>query len=404
MRTDSNSIIPYPVWILFMLTFTALVIALLWSYFGTIPVQIEGRGILVPRNGLTSVQSRLSGTVSQIIAVPESIVKKGDLLVEIRNSQLELKYEEAKLRTAALKEQLQHLKEEIARESKAEELALEIKMKAAKYSITQLNDEIAFLNKELQKRKELAEAGLITTDVAMNASQNITLKKIELEEKISELANLYSESKKEYRSEEYRKKEQQFLSEEHERDFFQIALNLGKISSPHDGKILEILANPGDEIQEGKVLIWMENLKDLKDRDYVIYGFFPVEMGKRLQPGMNITMKASTINSKEYGFLKGKVEDVSLFAVTKETILSKIQNRALVDYLTNSTGETAAVIQVLIKPLQDPKQPDQFLWTSGKQPPVPITAGTVGSLRATVEKIRPLYYLIPIPQLKYQEG
>jgi hypothetical protein len=66
------------------------------------------------------------------------------------------------------------------------------------------------------------------------------------------------------------------------------------------------------------------------------------------------------------------------------------------------TDKQNAVIQAIIEPEYDPMDPKRILWSSGKIPPIKVSSGMVGDLEATVEKIRPIYYLLPIPSLKEQ--
>lgn len=392
-------VITFKNWVVFALALLILFFALLWIFFGYIPVAIKGRGILIAQKGLFSIQARIDGTITNIKIGPEDIVKKGDLLMEIYDSQLELKYQEATSRVNTLSEQLNHLKKQISEEEKAEKEAILTKIAAAQFVISQIEDEIEFLNRELKKREQLVEEGLISGSLLRSAKQNILQKKIDFEEKIGSLASLQSQYRKEYRPIELQTKEEQLIDEIEQQQLYQLAIELGKIRSPYEGKALEVLVSPGDRVKVGSTLAWMENLsQDISAKNYLIYAYFPVEMGKRIQINMPISMEVSTVNSNQYGMLKGHVKEVSLFAVSKENIYNKIHNLSLVEYLTN---QSPAVIQVLIEPDVDPENEKLFHWTSGEQPPVPITTGTVGSINATVEKIRPIFYLLPLPKMKY---
>ncbi len=67
-------------------------------------------------------------------------------------------------------------------------------------------------------------------------------------------------------------------------------------------------------------------------------------------------------------------------------------------------GSIKAVVEAIIDPERDSQHPDLFKWTSGKQPPNLVSTGTVGLVEATVEKVRPIYYLLPLPAFKQHEG
>lgn len=167
-----------------------------------------------------------------------------------------------------------------------------------------------------------------------------------------------------------------------------------KIESNLSGQVLEVMAKPGDFVKEGASLIWMEvNTPEKKDSVY-IYGYFPLHSSKRLKVETPIVMRIPSITYNKYGAIKGKIKNISLYAESKESLHSEFQNKALVDYLF---ADSPAVVKVLIEPVY---QDGHLVWTSGLHPPNPISTGTVGIIEAIVEKVTPLYYLIPLSHLK----
>ena len=54
--------------------------------------------------------------------------------------------------------------------------------------------------------------------------------------------------------------------------------------SPSDGQILEVWVEAGESLKEGAPVLWMENsLSSEQKGKFVIYGYFLIESGKRLQ-------------------------------------------------------------------------------------------------------------------------
>ena len=164
-------------------------------------------------------------------------------------------------------------------------------------------------------------------------------------------------------------------------------------TSPFDAQVLEVLVQPGDLVQEGTHLLWVE-LFTSENQKALIYGYFPIDSGKRLQVNSPVLMTIPSVNKNKYGAIKGTIKSVSPYAESKASLLNEIQNRALVDYLSD---QMPGVVKVIIEPRYKDKE---FLWTSHAIPPQKITTGTVGILEATVEEVKPLYYLIPLPQFK----
>lgn len=399
---SGRRLIAAPSWAWLYLSIGILVLGSLfiWLIFGKIPITVSGRGILLTNVGLFSVQSRATGTVSKGVVKPGDFVRKGDLLMTIYDPQLELKLEKSKSMVAVLEAQLKNLKQEVESEESGYKGALMVKKNALLFNISQLEEEIDFASKELIERKKLVDEGLISPLRYNEAFQNIAKQKIEMQNKISDLALLDAEIKKEYRASEIKLKEQQLRQEVEDQKVIEVALQQGKILSPYDGYVLEVLVNVGDLVNIGSPLVWLEKISQ-EEQSYLIFGYFQVEKGKKIKPGTRIEMTVPNINVHRYGAITGTVSDVSLYAVSQEQLLSKIHNKSLINYLTN---DAAAVIQATIIPDSDPKNPQLLHWTSGGQPPEALTAGTVGEIDVIVSEVRPFYYIIPIPAFKWDVG
>ena len=278
---------------------------------------------------------------------------------------------------------------------------MQVKLQATQFNISQLEEDIDFLTHTLQKHKVLLDKGLISGATYLSEEQQLTQKKIDLEEKRSDLNALLSQIKKEYRPEELRNKEQQLLSEQEQRDVLQASIGQSKVISPFDGRVLEVNVNPGDEVKPGTQLIWLEKkLLPQEHENAVIYAYFPVDVGNRVYPGMQAEITVSAVNYNQYGAIIGIVQTISPYAVSKENIYNRIKNQTIVNDLM---GSNTAVVEALIFPKKDPIHPGQYQWTSGKTPSVLVPTGTVGIVDVTVEKVRPLYYVLPLPMFKIAE-
>ena len=392
-------VVPLWAWVFLGVGFVFLFCLLLWAFFGSIPITVSGRGIVIPAAGLFSVQAPVEGSVLQIAVKEGSVIKKGDLLIQIYDPQVQLKYEEAKTKVLLLKNQLQNLKIEIKTEEKALGESLNTKRQATVFTITQLQNEIRFAKKEMESRQDLIDQGLISRSLYNQGVQAIAEKTIELQNKIGELADIDSQMKKEYRANEITAKSQQLQEATEEERILKSTLDQGKIYSQFEGRVLEVLTNVGDFIHLGTPLFWLENSSytEVTPKRSLILGFFQVDAGKRIRTGNPVKMRFPNVNYNQYGSITGEVQDISLFAVSQEQLYNRIHNKTLIDYLTD---KASAVVQVTIEPDLDPKHPKAFHWTSGLQPPFSITFGTVGDIETTVEMVHPIYYLIPLTAFK----
>lgn len=393
-------VVPLWAWTLLSIGLILLLSLIIYAFFGSIPITVQGKGIVIPKAGLYNIQAPIEGTVLHIGFRPGEIIKKGQLLMNLYDPQMELKYQEAKSRVLLLNRQLTDLKQEIKKEERAYKNGLKIKRDALNYSIAELEEQIKFLNQESQSRENLVEKGLISPMLYNQALQNIAQKKIDLQSKIGAVAEINSEIKKEYRANEIIQKEQQVREAGEEERLLKASLDQGNIYSNFEGRVLEVLANVGDLVKIGEPLFWIVEGTDVNvtPQKSEILGFFKVEEGKRIQIGKPIKMRFPNINYNQYGSLTGVVKNISLYAVSQAQLYNKIHNKTLIDYLI---GKSPAVIEVAIEPDLDPNKKDLFLWTSRLQPPFPITFGAVGDIDATVEEVRPIFYLIPLSLFKY---
>ena len=94
----------------------------LWVIFGYVPQTVEGKGIFISGRGLASIQARISGTVTDIKLQPGKEIKRGDPILTILNTQLELKLQSSLANVKIAEAELQQLKQEMkknAAQSKA---------------------------------------------------------------------------------------------------------------------------------------------------------------------------------------------------------------------------------------------------------------------------------------------
>lgn len=402
MKKDVDSlkdikILSLPIQIGFAISFLLILGVVLWSIFGTIAVSIDGRGILINESGLKDIQSPVKGTLKEIFVEQGDFVKSGDLLMKIEDPELQLKISASEKRLHKLNEELKNLQDRIRREYTAERQALQTKIKSTEFNIRELEKNIASYNLILEKHQKLLQEGLISQKIYRSEEQDFVLKKVDLETKKGELSELIAEEQREYRTQEIIQKEEEVRKEKENLDLLLIAQKQTQIVSPESGRVLELKTFEGQIVSPGDSLVWLE-VDSQKNFQPLILAYFPIQTGKKIQLGDLAIMRVKTVNENIYGGILGRVDQISQYAVSETNVINRIQNKMVVSYLMNNQP---AVIEALIKPLQDPQNPHLFLWSSGNEPKVLISKGTVGDVEAVIEQARPLYYLIPIDNLKW---
>lgn len=379
-------------WIMLTTIIVLFLALVIWVFFGSIPIKIQGKGIMMDQNSsLYNVETQVGGIVKEILVHRDEVVKKGQLLVQLYDAEEQLKLKRIQMRVDILTQDLERLKKEVGSEFRAEKKAQKSELKAKHFSVEQLEKEIADLEKLQGVQQKLYDEGLISRIVLRDTEQKLTNAKIQLETTRASIYTILYNLSKGYRTEEIKQKEHELIDAIRERDLLEVRQPYYQIYAPSDGIVLGFLASPGDVVRGDSPLIWMEQ-KSTASTPKVMYGYFPIEKGKRLEVGADVQIALSTVDTQEYGYLKGKIVEVSAFASSKDGIDQLIHNRELVEYLSSGA---LAVIQVLLSLEIDPNT-HQYIWTSGKIPPVEITTGTVGSIQAIVKRIRPIYFILPL--------
>jgi HlyD family secretion protein len=289
-----------------------------------------------------------------------------------------------------LKREVDHLRHEIEIETEASKISLEKQLAALHFDVKILNERLQFLDREYKKKLELYREGLIILNIVQDTERQISNTKISLEEKKGEIADAQSKLKQSYRTEELKTKELDLLKAEEDVRVTEATLHLNRIYSEFEGKILEVLVNPGEVVAEGQPLYNVELLSS--DESILFYGFFPSELGKHVRKGSIMRMALSTVNEKEYGSILSRVKEVSQYAISEKAILNEFHNADLAKFLSNQQPVT----QVIAEPIPDPNDPSKFEWTSRKGPPIDLSTGVVGTVEVTTESVHPIYYLIPV--------
>lgn len=373
-----------------------LLLAAGWLVFGHIPIFIDGRGIVMNRKGLFSVEAKAAGIVSEILVAPGDIVHEGQTLLRLADPEKEKQYLSALNKYDSLKIDVSKLQEQIEVELTAQKKSILEQINAAKESIKEIQRSIVQLEADLKTKQELFKQHLLGLNQLYDAQQLLSQRKVELATTQGTLATLEANLTKSYRQQEMLGKERDLLQAKQDVELLKFDLEELNVTSSQNGVVLEILVAPGDRVLEGAPLVRLEYGSGMR-QSYIFYAFIPVSEGKAVKIGTPVHVELSTVRTEEYGSILGHVAEISPYPVSKDAIGKTIQNKGLVDYLM---GGNDTVLQIIIDPELDPKTPSGYKWTSGVGPPIKISIGTVCEVKGLAGRISPLFYLISLSQLE----
>lgn len=483
------------------------ILGLAWSFVGRIPITVQGRGIFLQPRQVVELQSSIAGQLESLKVSNGQCVKKDEIIATIdpvdqlkqlqlakeKLDQLQKQGQDASLMSSqrmqleksaiaasqeSLKNRLQDaqaltpiLKEKGLNSISKQKLSLQQRLQEAQAfaptlktrGLTAIQQQrislqqrlkdvqalVPVLEQRLQKRRQLAENGAISTDSVLQVEQeykqgvqNVAelqaqLKQLDLTEtqiqqsyqqnvnavgelqaQLQELELQSVKTEREYlenlrsineiqaqlqelntkakrleqeslETSTQRNKEIQEVSREITRLEQQVNEN-SHILSPQDGCILELTTSVGQVVQPGSRLGNMRVGNE--ERLGLAIAYFPIKDGKQVKPEMPISITPDTVQRERFGGIVGQVNAVSPLPVTAEGTVAMIGNSEVVKSLM---GETGAAIQVSANLQTDDRNPSGYKWSSSKGPNSKITPGTTASIRVTVEERAPITFLLP---------
>lgn len=428
-----------------------IVVAVIWSVFGRIPLTVSGQGVLIRPGNVAQFQVSSEGKILTLNLHPGKIIKQGDVLGTIDQSPLKQQLEQEK---SKLKELLNQNKE--TRDLQNKEFNLQRQNLSQQQAV--LNDSLR-KNKEfgamllekgfksIAKRRENIEQSLkigqasiptyyerfkqleslykredITEDVFLQAKEQYDDKKTkvsELKAQLQDIGRQEVEEQAQYAKNSNSIKDintqlqglnvqlaqltrqdiEQSLNKSNQvqttrRNIAQLELQLatkGEITSPYNGSVLAVAAVPGQTISAGSSIASIA-IEDPNARLKCLI-YLPDKDGKQIKRGMPVQVTPSMVKRERFGGIVGKVTQVSSFPVTNQDISTIIGNPDLANSIAQISG--GAPIQIEVQLEQNPKTSD-YKWSSSNGPKLNISSGTTAQVRVQVGQQAPISFVIPI--------
>ncbi|MEM6401052.1 MAG: NHLP bacteriocin system secretion protein [Cyanobacteria bacterium P01_D01_bin.116] len=427
------------------------ILGIVWSVKGTIPITVNGKGVLINPRQVVQFQSPISGQLQSLNIRNGQCVKKDDILGIINPSDIKQQLQQQRDKMAQLKQQAQKTTLLRQQRTQLETEAITTERRSLKQrlqdtqnltprmkdeglnSISQqrssLNQRLKdareltpVLQKRLTKQQKLQKQGAISQERVLQAEQEyrqarqniseiqvqlqqLQVQKTELQQKYQKNLNNTTQIKAELEKLNTRSKqlEQNNLeaSNNEKNQIVEVQQTIARlekqvtdnsiIKSPHSGCILETTATTGQFLNPGTALGTLQIGE--KGIDTMSVTYFAVEHGKKIQPGMKIFITPDTVKRTRYGGIIGKITEVSPLPITSQGATSVVGNPEVVQKLM---GQGGGKIEAIAKLEMDSKTFSGYQWSSSKGPQLEITTGTTTTVRVTVEERAPITFVLPI--------
>lgn len=326
-----------------------------WSVVGEIAIKVEGRGILMRGGAVYEVDSLGAGTLLSIEVAPGDLVEAGQIIAHISQPDLNVKIENTRM-------ELESLSGQGYQQSQSNQALL-----------SRYRQQAAQLREKIEDQEKLLERGLLTRTQLMQTQSQLTA----TEQSIANLRTSAAGRSNRLGQVRGRLRELEGQLE-----------TMSQVRSPYTGRVLEMVANPGDLVEPGSHLVTLED----PDQELKAVVFVPAAEGKKIKPDMSAYVSPSTVRPEEYGFIVGSVSKVSEFPLTPDAVMHRLRNRKLAEELSGRTSP----IEVVVTLDTDPEAVSGFRWTSTGGPPATVYSGTLCNCSVQVESKRPISYVIPV--------
>jgi HlyD family secretion protein len=153
------------------------------------------------------------------------------------------------------------------------------------------------------------------------------------------------------------------------------------IRSERAGRVVEVVSSAGNVIPPGRTVLRLESLTG----PYEVLAYVSAREGKKIKPGMEVRIVPTTASALANGHLRGRVNYVSVYPVTRDYLTSELGGNArLADYLLNGGSS----IEVDIDLLRDPVSGD-FAWSPRPGRAVDVESGLLVEAFVVLEKSSP---------------
>ncbi|KAF3884627.1 MULTISPECIES: NHLP bacteriocin system secretion protein [Nostocales] len=428
-----------------------ILIGLVWSVFGRIPITVSGKGVLIQPYQVITFESPISGQLKSLNIKPGQCIEKGHILATIDPTDLKQQLQLQRTKIAELQAQSQSSillqqqhtmkeKEAIAsaRASYIQRLRDTQTLTPAFYekglnaireqriSLQQrLKDArglVPVLKHRFQERQQLLDVGAIAKDTLLQAEQEYKqgrqtvydiqaqLKQLDVEETEAQqryLQNLSSVGELQTQLKDLETRSKRIDQENVEnlnKNFNQIQevnraiaqlekqiLDNSQIVSLNSGCVLETSAFVGQVVSPATPIASV-NLRQ-NNTPLIAISYFSIKDGKQIQPGMTMQITPDSVKRERFGGIVAKITSVPPLPVTKEGANSAIGNPDLAAKILPTGGGD---MEVRAEMVLEPSTFSGYRWSSSQGPKLKISAGTTTTVRVKVAEQAPIAYLLPI--------
>ena len=387
-------LISRPRWLWLLILTFAVIAMLTYGFLGAVPRTVRGSGITRDDGRILTVAAPQAGIVEQVLVRAGERVEVDTPIVKLRARVLESQLESARKRLRLLEaedERLTTTAETTLTES-ARRLASSIRQNEE--SIRNSTELLEMRVRLLDEQEKLLEQGFVAKETVLGTRTTVAELRSSIESARSNIAASRLEatqSEAEVRSAEAARREaiQQaaasLLQLEKQRS------NDYTVRSATKGIVGEISTEIGQPVDAGQKIITLTPASP-GDASLDVIAFLPQSKGKELRVGDQVQVSPSFADRSRYGFIKGEITKIDVYAATDGELSDFIQSSSMIAEL-QSRYSSLLIARVHLQ--RDPTTESGFAWSTRKGWPGKLQPGTLLDLQAIFRVDRPIDLLLP---------
>jgi HlyD family secretion protein len=369
-----------------------ILLAIIWSWFGSIPSKVNGKCILINPGGLADVGATSAGRITAVLVHIGDQVKAGQEVARVGQPEMLDRIAKSEQRLAEMKAQ-SRVVHSLSSEGATLGAQAMVQQRQILEARLRAQEQLAQITAEREEtQKQLLAQGLITRQQLLQTQGEHTSAKLEadtIRNQIKEISLRRLEGKKQGRGE-TASIDSQINEAERELDSLRATSKFTtSIVSPADGRVVEIMAAPGSLVGQGTPVLNIERGNAASGIEAVIY--IAAADGKKVQGEMIAEVAPTTVKREEYGFMRGKVSYVSDYPATQQSMMLLLQNDNLVRELAGDSPPFEVRAQ-----FAKAANFSGYEWSSASGAPVKVHSGTLCNGEIVVQRQRPISLVIPI--------
>ncbi len=378
-------------WLTLSTSFAIIFIALVWSFFGTIPIKVKGSGISLTQEGPYVITTSIAGTVNRVYATAGQLVGEGTLIARLQNASLALDIQLKKEQIQVSENDLQAYNVRIESEDAARKSSIQKQIEATQLAMKSAQSKIPFLEKDLASKIRLEQIGILAPRDVENARNALQQAHLDIESNMAQVSSLQAQFSKSYAQDEINAKKAVIDAQKDELARLELQDKFLNVYAGKTGKVLEIVVSAGDHVDSGMEIASLE-LPLQKGQLLQYVACYGAEFGESLDVNLKTEIEVSGVDPKEYGYLLGTTQFITPYPVTSQELMAQVKNKDIVDFLKD---DNKLVYLAIIRLDQDPHTQSGYRWSTGQGPPWLLDSGTTGTVLTITDEKPPIMYILP---------